>query len=154
MCWIKLMAEFGTEKTEYCRQYYSKRGFWKYIWLWYLLQSCLLKTARHFVSFLTDATVSYSVSRQLTWKKSTYLSTWASQDIVWWCMQLRANHLFFFTKKKVTLFFTRCKKIIMQCVRMSVCDYVSVSEQWEQWESISAGMSVRNFLYVYMQVDQ
>ena len=29
----------------------------KNIWLWYLLPSCLQKKARHFVSFLTDATV-------------------------------------------------------------------------------------------------
>ena len=52
-----LMMKFGTEPTEYCGQYYRKRGFWKHIYLWYLLPSCLQKTARHFFSFLTDATV-------------------------------------------------------------------------------------------------
>ena len=31
----------------------------KNIWLWYLLLSCLQKTALHFVSFLTDVTVSF-----------------------------------------------------------------------------------------------
>ena len=41
-----------------------KVGILKNIWLWYLLSYYLKKTARHFVSFLTDATVLTRLKRR------------------------------------------------------------------------------------------